>query len=175
MIANIIIAMAISLGALWSSDEPPDFRKIKSACDFKLLLPDVASTGSWNVEVKWPYPLKFDQPIRNLRLSYFDSEGEYVLGIEQHKARGYIFQKEITEIDIQNRTSRTRKVAERFKASESGERVQIGKYHGYFNVWANREPIPGGILHWTQGNTYVEISSGELTKEQMIEVAESMK
>lgn len=56
-----------------------------------------------------------------------------------------------------------------------GEVVQIGKAKGYFVAWVDRNPIPGGILHWIQGDTYVEMESMTITKEQMIEVARSMR
>lgn len=175
MLLNILLAAAVSIGAASALEEPVDFNKIKTHADFKLLLPGGKLARDWRVEVRSPYPLRFNEPIRNVRLHYFDPKGEYVLGIEQHKAKGYVYKKEIEIIDLRNHTSRTRIVQEHFEQSTLGEVVQIGKAKGYFVAWVDRKPIPGGILHWIQGDTYVEMESMTITKKKMIEVARSMR
>lgn len=175
MLLNILLAVAVSIGAASALEEPVDFNKIKTHADFTLLYPSGKLARDWRVEVKSPYPLRFNEPIGKVRLHYFDCKGEYVLGIEQHKAKGYVYRKEIEMIDVRNHTSRTRIVYELFEQSTLGEVVQIGKAKGYFVAWVDRNPIPGGILHWIQGDTYVEMESMTITKEQMIEVARSMR
>ncbi|MED5015911.1 hypothetical protein P9847_01185 [Paenibacillus chibensis] len=175
MIVHALLAIVISAGAIFEGKETIDLRKIKSTTNFKLLVPDQTSVSNWNVEVKWPYPLKFDQPIRNLRLHYFDQRGEYVLGIEQHGVKGYTIKVECIEIDARNHTSRSHIETRLFEQSTTGEMILIHGAKAYFEAWDSREPIPGGILHWIQGDTYVEVNSGELTKEQMVEIARSMK
>ncbi|MWV44472.1 hypothetical protein GRF59_12630 [Paenibacillus sp. HJL G12] len=175
MIFNVLLAIAISVGGLTDGEKTVNIQKLISASDFKLLLPGEKITRDWKFEVKWPYPLRYDQSISNVRLHYFDRNGNFMIGIEQHKASGYTYKKEMTKIDLRNRTSQTRIVTEHFQQEERGEVIHIGKAKGYFEAWGSREPMPGGILHWIQGDTYVEMDSGELTKEQMVEMARSMK
>jgi hypothetical protein len=55
----------------------------------------------------------------------------------------------------------------------SGEKVNINGIEARFVPWANH--IPGGYLRWVQDGTYIEIDSGDLSKEMMVELAKSMK
>lgn len=163
--------VSVKLGDIAIGDETLHLQKIKSHTDFKLLLPGEMQTENWKVEVRWAFP-KGSGPYRDVRLHYFDQRGKYVLGIEQHKARDYVYEIKIEEIDLQKHTSRTRTKTEIFQQRTNGEVIPINGAKAYFEAWVNQSP--GGILHWIQGDTYVEMNSGELTKEQMVEVARSM-
>lgn len=62
------------------------------------------------------------------------------------------------------------------------QQVDINGHKGYFQGWEdsgkvdkNGNKITGGLLHWTQGGTYVEMNSSRLSKERMLEIARSMK
>lgn len=171
MLLKTLLMLTISLGSILEGDETLHLQKIKSHTDFKLLLPGEMQTENWKVEVRWAFT-KGSGPYRDVRLHYFDQRGEYVLGIEQHKARDYVYEIKIEEIDLQKHTSRTRTKTEIFQQRTNGEVIPINGAKAYFEAWVNQSP--GGILHWIQGDTYVEMNSGELTKEQMVEVARSM-
>jgi len=62
------------------------------------------------------------------------------------------------------------------------QKVDLNGNKGYFSEWAdsgkvdkNGEIITGGLLNWVQDGTYVEMNSSRLSKEQMLEIARSMK
>jgi hypothetical protein len=64
----------------------------------------------------------------------------------------------------------------------SAEKVDINGNNGYFSRWGDSgkldnkgEPITGGLLRWVQDGTYVEMNSSRLPKENMLEIARSMK
>lgn len=166
---ELIIASANSLTA--SSNVGLD--KLKNATEFKLITP-YNSFESYKLEIKEPYPLDFGRSISKVRLHYFDKSGQtYVFGIEEHKAVGYKIKRVETHYDVRNHTSTTRTIVEDFKFDVSGENVIINGIEARFIPWANH--IPGGYLRWIQDGTYIEIDSGDLSKEMMIELAKSMK
>ncbi len=96
-----------------------------------------------------------------------------MFGIEEHKAAGYKIKRDETTIDVCNKTSKTRIIVEDFKFNESGEKVNINGIEARFDPWADQ--TPGGFLRWVQDGTYIEIDSGNLSKEKMVELAKSIK
>ncbi|MCA1063706.1 hypothetical protein QTG56_11235 [Rossellomorea sp. AcN35-11] len=56
--------------------------------------------------------------------------------------------------------------------NKEGDPVDINGVKGYYKPFSN---APGGILTWIQGGTYIEMSSSEKNKVEMIEIAGSMK
>lgn len=98
----------------------------------------------------------------------------YLLGVEQHKAHGYKTTQSITSIDLKNNTSSTRQQERTFTFDSRGEPVTWDDIEARFEPWADKEQN-GGFLKWIQGDTFIEMSSVVLTREQMIEVARSMK
>ncbi|WP_054025092.1 DUF4367 domain-containing protein [Bacillus sp. FJAT-28004] len=165
---ELIIATANPLTA--SSNVGLD--KLKNATDFKLFTPN--SFENYKLEIKEPYPLVLSRRISKLRLHYFDKSGQtYLFGIEEHKADGYKINRVETHFDVRNQTSTTRTIVEDFKFDVSGAKVNINGFEARFVAWANH--IPGGYLRWVQDGTYIEIDSGALSKEMMVELAKSMK
>jgi Domain of unknown function (DUF4367) len=66
--------------------------------------------------------------------------------------------------------------------SPNAERVVINGNEGYFSTWANEGELDkrgnrftGGYLCWIQDGTYIEMDSARISKEQMVEIAKSMK
>jgi hypothetical protein len=53
-----------------------------------------------------------------------------------------------------------------------GEIIDLNGIDGYFTPYANS---PGGTLTWVQEGTLIKMDSGRLTKNEMIEMASSMK
>lgn len=147
--------------------------KLKRVADFKLLTPS-SSVLSYKFEIKEPYPLVLSQSVSKVRVHYFDESGQkYLFGIEEHKAIGYKINRVVTNIDVGNGSRTTRTIVEDFKFNERGEKININGVEARFEPWANH--IPGGYLRWVQDNTYIELDSGELTKEEMIALAKTMK
>ncbi|MEC0203755.1 hypothetical protein P4H39_14020 [Paenibacillus lautus] len=143
--------------------------------DFVIYAPQLPKTD-WKLDIPVPYPYKpGEKKITLTRFSYFDMSGAiYLLGVEQHKAHGYKFTQSITNIDIKNNTSSTKQKERTFTFDSRGELVIWDDIEARFESWATKEQN-GGFLRWIQGDTYIEMSSVVLTKEQMIEVARSMK
>lgn len=166
---ELIIALANPLSA--SSNIGLD--KLGNKTDFKLLTP-YNSFDSYKLEIKEPYPLDLSKSISKVRLHYFDKSGQtYVFGIEEHKAVGYKSKRVKIYYDIRNQTSITRNLVEDFKFDVSGEKVNINGFEARFVPWADH--IHGGYLRWIQDSTYIEIDSGILSKEMMVELAKSFK
>jgi len=93
--------------------------------------------------------------------------------MEEHKAVGYKIKREETTIDVRNKISKTRSIVEDFKLDLRGEKVNINGIEARFIPWGDQ--TPGGYLRWVQDGTYIEIDSGDLSKEKMIELAKSIK
>jgi hypothetical protein len=180
---SLIFVFMLSLGfskdLLIASAKPtPAFSnveldKLKTVADFELLAPSY-SVQSYKLEFKEPYPFVLNQSVSKVRLHFFDKSGQtYLFGIEEHKAVGYKVNRVVTNVDVRNRTSTTRTIVEDFKFNEHGEKMNINGIEGRFEPWANH--IPGGYLRWVQNDTFIEMDSGELTKEEMIALAKSMR
>ncbi|MET3941626.1 hypothetical protein ABIC22_004438 [Paenibacillus sp. PvP094] len=144
-----------------------DMQELQRAADFKLLVPYNLDRRV-KVEIKNPYVP--GQPVSEIRLHFFDDTGQtYLFSVEEHKAVGYKSERQVTYVDLQNRTSVTRTFVEDFKFSERGEKININGTEGRFERWANR--TPGGYLRWIQDDTYIEIDSKVFTKEEMMDWA----
>ncbi|MGG4132481.1 DUF4367 domain-containing protein [Paenibacillus illinoisensis] len=147
--------------------------KLKLVADFKIFVP-YSSIHRYKIEIKEPYPFNPAQSVSEVRLHFFDKSGKtYLYGIEEHKAVNYKINRVITTIDVRTQKSSTRTVVEDFKFSERGEKININGFEGRFEPWVNH--VPGGYLRWVNNDTFIEIDSGELTKEEMISLARSMK
>ncbi|MEW4425961.1 DUF4367 domain-containing protein [Paenibacillus pabuli] len=147
--------------------------KLKLVADIKIFTPS-SPVQVYKMEIKEPYPFNPDHSVSEVRLHFFDETGKnYLFGIEEHKAVKYKINRVITTIDVRNQTSTTRTVVEDFKFSERGEKININGFEGRYEPWVYH--VPGGYLRWVHDDTFIEIDSGELTKEEMIALAKSMK
>lgn len=146
-----------------------EMQELQRAADFKLLVP-YNLDRKVKVEIKNLYPYVPGQPVSEIRLHFFDDTGQtYLFAVEEHKAVGYKTERQVTNVDLRNRTSVTRTFVEEFKFSERGEKININGTEGRFERWANR--MPGGYLRWIQDDTYIEIDSKVFTKEEMMDWA----
>ncbi|AEI39696.1 DUF4367 domain-containing protein [Paenibacillus mucilaginosus] len=59
------------------------------------------------------------------------------------------------------------------KFDTSGEIIELNRLDARFIPWSGH--TSGGFLRWIQDDTYVELDSGELSKNEMIKIAKSMK
>ncbi|MBP1989556.1 DUF4367 domain-containing protein [Paenibacillus eucommiae] len=93
----------------------------------------------------------------DIRLHYFYQDAEFMLGIQQFKATRYtILEKESTSPDY------------------IVEKVFINNHLGRFSPWWKTRGENGGFLCWIQEGTYIKMDSFSLTKDEMIQLAESM-
>ncbi|MFD0618269.1 DUF4367 domain-containing protein [Paenibacillus sp. GCM10027629] len=172
-IFSIFIGLNYAASPLAASSNIGVEDKLKNATDFKLLTP-YYSPSSFKLEIKEPFPLVLGRSISKVRLHYFDKLGKtYMFGIEEHKADGYNVRRVETIIDVHNQTSTEKTIVEEFKFDVRGEKININGIEARFVPWANHKP--GGYLRWVQDGTFIEIDSGVLTKEMMVELAKSMK
>ncbi|WP_274654363.1 DUF4367 domain-containing protein [Paenibacillus humicola] len=91
-----------------------------------------------------------------------------------HRASRWLvkIKREETIIDVRNKTSKTRTVVENFKFDLSGEKANISGVEARFVPWVHNKP--GGYLRWVQDGTYLQMDSGNLKKEKMSEIANSI-
>ncbi|OAX47032.1 DUF4367 domain-containing protein [Paenibacillus sp. AD87] len=183
-IVSLIFIFTLSVGItndlLIASAKPTqafsnvDLDKLKTVADFKLLTPSYLG-GNYKLEIKEPYPFVISPSVSKVRLHFFDESGQtYLFGIEEHKAGGYKVNRVVTNVDVRYRTSKTRTIVEDFKFNEHGETININGIEGRFEPSANHH-ILGGYLRWVQNDTFIEMDSKELTKEEMIALAKSMR
>ncbi|GGE74205.1 DUF4367 domain-containing protein [Priestia taiwanensis] len=119
-----------------------------------------------NLPKEWELVIKTSpdipkENVNDFRLQYFEKNDEIsILVISQQDASSVIH-------DYQ---------------SPSAKRITINGNEGYFSEWINSGEfdkngrfITGGVLDWIQDGTYIEMYSDFLTKEQMLDIARSMK
>jgi hypothetical protein len=146
---------------------------LKEQTDFELKIPKKLSFKA--LEIKEPYPLDLSKKINKVRLHYFDSTGDNLLiGITQHKANSYEETMEIIIVRPNNHSETKIKLVEFKPNFERGDKIFINGNEGRFLSWG-QSSLPGGILWWIDNNTYIEMDSSNLTKNQMIKIAKSMK
>ncbi|MEK5641434.1 hypothetical protein BK138_13965 [Paenibacillus rhizosphaerae] len=151
-----------------------DLNHLRKATDFKLLLPTDSSLKQNKIEIKEPYSIELDPPIPRVRIHYFDASGQnYEFGLEEHKAAGYKVRRIKTIMDARTKTSKTEINEENFKFDLRGEKVYINGIEGRFEAWVNHDK--GGYLRWIQDDTYLEMDSGVLTKQMMLDIAASLQ
>ncbi|MEW4428116.1 DUF4367 domain-containing protein [Paenibacillus pabuli] len=179
MIFIFIFSVEINTNQYIASAKPAlalsnvELDRLKLVADFKIFTPSSVDQ-IYRLEIKEPYPFIPGQSVSEVRLHFFDESGKtYLFGIEEHKAFEYKINRVITTIDVRKQTSTTRTVVEDFKFSERGEKININGFEGRYEPWVNH--VPGGYLRWVHNDTFIEIDSGELTKEEMIALAKSMK
>jgi hypothetical protein len=117
--------------------------------DINILIPDKLPNNS-TLEIK-TYPEGTNDGFTQIRLHYMD-KGDKVMfvGIGQRKLLK-------TQLEF---------------SFQDVETVNINGHKGYFKVFDN---APGGILRWNQEGTYVEMDCNNVTKQEMVEIANSMK
>ncbi|MCS7464939.1 DUF4367 domain-containing protein [Paenibacillus doosanensis] len=165
---SLLLSPAFNVNTV--GDSSAILSEIKGKTDFRLMLP---TNNEWKVIVKHPYPLDYSKTITMVRLHYFDGNDSYVIGVEQHRANGYKITREKMVIDVKNKEERITKIKEYFIPSQSGELIILNGIEARFEAWASTDK--GGILRWVDGGTYFEMDSLRLTKNEMIDLAKSMK
>lgn len=174
MLNNVLLCIPLFLSSAFSlntfEERPTVISEIKGKTDFRFMLPE---NKQWKVEVKYPYPLDLSESITLVRLHYFDSNGNYVAGIEQHRAQVNKITREEIIIDVKNKKERINKVEGYFTLSQRGEPINLNDVEARFEAWANHDK--GGILRWVNDGTYLEMDSARLTKNDMIDWAKSME
>ncbi|MBD8068813.1 DUF4367 domain-containing protein [Bacillus sp. PS06] len=120
--------------------------EIQEKVSFKVLAPE-GIPESWTLEIK-TYPNS--NVVQSFSLHYMDENDEVMfLGMDQRGS------------------------ASPFQSYKGTDGIIINEQPAYFQEWAN-EPL-GGILCWKQDGTYIEMTSHRITKEEMIEIARSVK
>ncbi|MFC7782931.1 DUF4367 domain-containing protein [Rossellomorea sp. GCM10028870] len=123
--------------------------ELVSKIGFNVLIPDKLPNDC-TLEIK-TYPEWANDGFTQIRLHYMDKDDKVLLvGIGQRK-----LSKTQSEFSFQD-----------------AETVNINGNKGYFKIYDN---APGGILTWNQEGTFVEMDSNTVNKQEMIEIAGSMK
>ena len=133
--------------------------EIKDRVHFKVFTPRNVPED-WTLEIK-TYPFGEEDFISKIRLHYMDSNDTYmIIGIEERRA---------ATIKME-------------KLKPSAEKLDISGNVGYFQPWVNSgekvgkgKIITGGILSWRQEGTLIKMDSSILKKEEMLEIARSMR
>jgi Domain of unknown function (DUF4367) len=123
--------------------------ELVSKIGFNVLVPDKLPNDC-TLEIK-TYPEGANDGFTQIRLHYMDKDDKVMfVGIGQRKSSK-------TQLDF---------------SFQDVETVNINGHKGYFKAFDN---APGGILRWNQEGTFVEMDSNNVTKQEMIEIANSMK
>ncbi|RSK28512.1 DUF4367 domain-containing protein [Bacillus sp. HMF5848] len=133
--------------------------EVEKKVDFKVLSPKQVPKD-WTLEIK-TYPLGEKDTITNFRLHYMDKNDKYLMvGIEQRKAVS-------NEVEVK---------------TPNAEKININGHIAYFQGWGNGgegdskgKKITGGLLTWIQDGTYIEMDSSNISKENMMKIANSLK
>ncbi|MGN7308618.1 DUF4367 domain-containing protein [Bacillus subtilis] len=168
----VAVLTLVGYSTVTAFDDIPDLNQIIKHTNFKLFLPE-DSDKEWTIEVKDPTKISPGQSIQSIQFNFFDKSGSFRFLIKQHKSTDFIEQREITDIDVQNNMVTTRTIKEKFEFSSEGESINLSGYTARFERWA--DGTTGGILRWIQNDTYIEIDSKTLTKDDMISIAKSMR
>ncbi|UJF31243.1 DUF4367 domain-containing protein [Paenibacillus hexagrammi] len=145
--------------------------KIKKQVTFKMLLPQEQSLPrGWTVEVKNPFPLDINKPIRKIRLHYFDKNEHYLFGLEQYSVKG----RKVIREDTNGQNSR-RSYLDDFGPSTNGIKVFVNNCEGRFVHWALTNGEKGGFLWWIQDDTYIEMESLTISETEMLRIANLLK
>ncbi|MBU7595690.1 DUF4367 domain-containing protein [Metabacillus halosaccharovorans] len=111
--------------------------------------------SDWTLDIK-TYPWNEKENIKDFRLHYMDKNDKFLMfGIEEKKVFGNLE-----------------------KIVRDEKELNLNGYKGYYSSFKssiNNENPVGGILRWTQNDTYIEMNSSTLTEEQMINIAKSME
>ncbi|MGO4890643.1 DUF4367 domain-containing protein [Anaerobacillus sp. MEB173] len=133
--------------------------EVKEKVDFKVLSPKQVP-DDWTLEIK-TYSSGGKDIITHFKLHFMDKNDKYLMvGIGEKKA-----------------------TSKRIEPMNSNvEEININGNIAYFQEWANAgeldskgKKITGGLLTWIQDGTYIEMDSSNISKEKIIEIAESMK
>ncbi|WP_034756380.1 DUF4367 domain-containing protein [Rossellomorea vietnamensis] len=134
--------------------------EVKKEVDFQVLIP-VKIPSEWSLEIK-TYEHN-DRNMEIIRLHYMDSTDEnLMLRIEERK---------VSENEI-------RQLEEEFS---SRYKINVNGVEAYYQEWANSgrklngKRMSGGLLTWIQGETYLQMDSSFLSKDEMVEMARSVR
>jgi Domain of unknown function (DUF4367) len=134
--------------------------EVKKEVDFQVLIPNKIPS-EWGLEIK-TYEHN-DENMGTIRLHYMDSADENVmLGIEERK---------VSEEEI-------RQLEEEFS---SRYKINVKGVEAYYQEWANSgrklngKRMSGGLLTWIQGETYLQMDSSFLSKDEMVEIAKTVR
>lgn len=134
--------------------------EVKKEVDFQVLIPEKIPS-EWSLEIK-TYEHN-DRNMETIRLHYMDSTDENVmLGIEERK----VSEKEIRQLEEE--------FSSRYK-------INVNGVEAYYQEWANSGRklneirIGGGLLTWIQGETYLQMDSSFLSKDEMVEIAKTLR
>jgi hypothetical protein len=134
--------------------------EIKEEVNFKVLVPKKIPE-EWTLEIK-PRDTKKGNII-GIRLHYMDENDENImLGIEEKK----VLKRGISQLE------------EEFS---KGDKIKVNDVPAYYQEWANSgkklngKMMSGGLLTWIQDETYVQMDSSSLSKDEMVEIARTFR
>ncbi len=134
--------------------------EVKEQVNFKVLVPKKVPK-EWTLEIKTrDYK---EGNLSSIRLHYMDENDEnLILGIEERK----VSKRVISQLE------------EEFS---EGEKIKINDVPAYYQEWANGgkelngKIVTGGLLTWIEDETYVQMDSSSLSKDEMVELARTFR
>ncbi|MGD6960437.1 DUF4367 domain-containing protein [Rossellomorea aquimaris] len=134
--------------------------EVKEVVNFKVLVPKKVPE-ELALEIKTRD--NKDGNLSSIRLHYMDENDEnLMLGIEEKK----VSKRVISQLE------------EEFS---EGEKIKVNVVSAYYQEWANRgkelngKIITGGLLTWIEDETYVQMDSSSLSKDEMVEIARTFR
>jgi Domain of unknown function (DUF4367) len=134
--------------------------EVKKEMNFKVLVPKKVPE-EWALEIKTRD--NKDGNLSSIRLHYMDEyDQNLMLGIEEKKVSKSV----ISQLE------------EEFS---EGEKIKVNDVYAYYQEWANHgkelngKIITGGLLTWIENETYVQMDSSSLSKDEMVETARTFR
>jgi hypothetical protein len=134
--------------------------EVKEEVNFKVLVPKKIPE-EWTLEIKTRD--NKEENLSGIRLHYMDENDENImLGIEEKK----VSKRAISQLE---------------EEISEGDKIKVNDVLAYYQEWANSgkklngKIISGGLLTWIQDETYVQMDSSFLSKDEMIEIARTVK
>jgi hypothetical protein len=133
--------------------------EIKKHVHFNVLVPKNVP-DDWTLEIK-TYPWEEQTNFTSFSLHYMDENDEKMM------------------VSITQKKSLMKQTEEN---KPNAKKITINGHLGNLTKWGNDgevdrkgEIVTGGLLQWTQEETYIEIDSSRIPMEKMLEIARSMK
>lgn len=136
--------------------------EVKKEVNFKVLVPKKVPE-EWTLEIKTRDNKEGN--LSSIRLHYMNENDEnLILGIEERK----VSKRVISQLE------------EEFSEGEK-IKIKINDVPAYYQEWANGgkelngKVITGGLLTWIEDETYVQMDSSFLSKDEMVEIARTFR
>jgi uncharacterized protein YfeS len=134
--------------------------EVKEELNFKVLVPK-------NIPEEWSLEIKtrdiMERNLSYIRFHYMDENDENLMLVIEEKK---VSKRVINQLE------------EEFS---EGEKIKVNDFPAYYQEWTNGgkelngKIITGGLLTWIEDETYVQMDSSSISKDEMVEIARTFR